>query len=66
MNEGCRNDSCWGGLREVATVEPERYYRIEITTDVGAARTRVDAVYDMQYGRSNSSGKGAWLFFREE
>ncbi len=66
VNEGCRNDSCWGGLREVATVEPERYYRIEIITDVGAARTRVDAVYDMQYGRSNSSGKGAWLFFREE
>lgn len=66
VNEGCRNDSCWGGLREIATVEPERYYRIEITTDVGAARTRVDAVYDMQYGRSNSSGKGAWLFFREE
>lgn len=66
VNEGCRNDSCWGGLREVATVEPERYYRLEITTDVGAARTRVDAVYDMQYGRSNSAGKGAWLFFREE
>lgn len=66
VNEGCRNDSCWGGLREVATVEPERYYRVEIITEVGSARTRVDAVYDMQYGRSNSSGKGAWLYFREE
>ena len=64
--EGCRNDSCWGGLREVATVEPERYYRLEIITEVGAARSRVDAVYDMQYGRSNSAGKGAWLYFREE
>ncbi len=56
----------WKGLRDVATVDPERVYRVEVTTQVGAVRKRATAIYDMQYARSNSSGKGAWLYFREE
>lgn len=66
VNEGCRDDSCWGGLREVATVEPERTYRVEVTTQVGSARKRLTGVYDLQYTRSQSQGKGAWLYYREE
>jgi len=66
VNGGSRNGDTWGGLRDVSTVEPERYYRLEIITQVGAARKRLDAVYDLQYARSNSQGKGAWLYYREE
>jgi len=66
VNEGCRDESCWGGMRELATVEPERIYRIEVTANVGAARKRLVAVYDMQAPRANSPGKGAWLYYREE
>ena len=66
VNEGCNRDHCWGGMREVATTEPERYYRLEIITTVGAARKRLSAVYDMQFARSHSEGKGAWLYYREE
>jgi hypothetical protein len=53
-------------MRELATVEPERIYRIEVTANVGSARKRLIAVYDMQAPRANSSGKGAWLYYREE
>lgn len=56
----------WGGLSEVASVEPERVYRVEIVTEVGAVRKRLTAVYDMQYARSNSQGTGAWLYYRQE
>ncbi len=56
----------WGGLKEVANVEPERVYRVEIITEVGAVRKRLTAVYDMQYARSNSQGTGAWLYYRQE
>jgi type II secretory pathway component PulK len=56
----------WGGLKEVATVEPERIYRVEITTTVGAVRKRLTAVYDMKYARSQSTGMGAWLYYRQE
>lgn len=54
------------GLKDIANVDNERVYRVEITTVVGAVRKRVVAVYDMEYARSQSSGKGAWLYFREE
>jgi type II secretory pathway component PulK len=56
----------WGGLKEVANVEPERIYRVEIVTEVGAVRKRLTAIYDMQYARSNSQGNGAWLYYRQE
>jgi hypothetical protein len=56
----------WKGLSSVATVANERVYRVEITTEVGAVRKRLTAIYDMQYARSQGSGKGAWIYYREE
>ncbi|MEZ4427947.1 MAG: type II secretion system protein GspK [Nannocystaceae bacterium] len=56
----------WGGLSEIATVAPERVYRIEVIVEVGSVKKRVTAVYDMQFQRSQSTGKGAWLYFRED
>ncbi len=56
----------WGGIREVASVQPEKTYRIEVITTVGAVHKRVTAVYDMQYQRAQSQGKGAWLYYRED
>lgn len=56
----------WNGLKDVATVAPERIYRIEVTTNVGAVNKRYQAVYDMQYARAQSQGKGAWLYVRED
>lgn len=56
----------WGGLEDLATVSPERFYRVEIITEVGAVRKRVTAVYDMQFARTQSQGKGAWLYYRED
>ena len=52
--------------KDIATIAPERVYRIEIITEVGGVRKRVEAVYDMQFGRSQSAGKGAWLYYRED
>src|SRR5690606_12372092 len=53
-------------LTDVATVDNERVYRVEVTTQVGAVRKRVTGVYDMEFARSQSAGKGAWLYYREE
>ncbi len=55
-----------GGLKEVATVKPERTYTIEVITEVGAVTKRLTATYDMQYSRSQTQGKGAWLYIRED
>lgn len=55
-----------GGLTEVATVKPERTYTIEVITEVGAVTKRLTATYDMQYARSQTQGKGAWLYIRED
>lgn len=68
VNGGSRKDTgeSWGGLKDVATVAPERIYRIEIITNVGSVRKRLTAVYDIQYARAQSQGKGAWLYFRED
>jgi type II secretory pathway component PulK len=60
------NEPGWGGLDEVATVKPEHVYTVEIITTVGAVTKRMTAVYDMQYARAQSQGKGAWLYMREE
>lgn len=54
------------GLNDVATIAPERVYRLEIIADVGAVKKRVTAVYDMQYARSQSKGTGAWIYLRED
>jgi hypothetical protein len=59
-------DGAWGGLKDVATIAPERVYSVEIITEVGAVKKRLTAVYDMQYARTQSTGKGAWLYFRED
>jgi type II secretory pathway component PulK len=66
VNGGNRNGTTWGGLKDVATVEPERIYRIEIITTVGSVHKRLTAVYDIQYARSQTAGKGAWLYYRED
>ncbi len=67
VSPGTRKDGTrWGGLEEVATVAPERIYRVEIVTEVGAVRKTLTAVYDMQFPRSQSTGKGAWLYYREQ
>lgn len=56
----------YGALQEVATVSAERIYRVELITTVGAVNKRLIAVYDMQYARSQSQGKGAWMHVRED
>lgn len=56
----------YGSLSEVAVVTPERIYRVEIITTVGAVNKRMIAVYDMQYARAQSQGKGAWMHLRED
>jgi type II secretory pathway component PulK len=66
VNGGSRDGTTWGGLKDVSTVEPERIYRIEIITTVGSVSKRLTAVYDIQYARSQSAGKGAWLYYRED
>jgi len=54
------------GLDDVATADPEHVYRIEVITEVGSVKKRLDAVYDIDYQRAQSQGKGAWLYIREE
>ena len=55
-----------GAIEDIATVEPERVYRLEVITEVGMVKKRLSAVYDMQATRTQSTGKGAWLYFRED
>ncbi len=66
--EGGKNKKgeSWGGIKDVAGVDPERIYRVEVITEVGAVKRRLTAIYDMQYARSQSKGKGAWLYYRED
>jgi hypothetical protein len=66
INGGSRDGTTWGGLKDVATVEPERIYRVEIITTVGSVHKRLTAVYDITYARSQSAGNGAWLYYRED
>lgn len=57
----------FGGLSDIATVAPERVYRIEIIAEVGAVKKRLTAIYDMQFARSEGpKGTGAWLYLRED
>lgn len=55
-----------GGLSDIATIAPERVYRIEIIAEVGAVKKRLTAVYDLQFARSESKGTGAWIYLRED
>ncbi len=55
-----------GGVQDIATVAPERVYRVEIIAEAGAVKKRLTTVYDMQYARSQSKGTGAWIFYRED
>jgi type II secretory pathway component PulK len=55
-----------GGLADVATIAPERVYRVEIIAEAGAVKKRLTTVYDMQYARANSKGTGAWIYYRED
>lgn len=66
VHEKGAKDGSYGGLEDVATVAPETVYRVEIITEVGAVKKRLNAVYDMKYTRSQSQGQGAWLYVREE
>jgi len=67
LKGGEREDGTrYGGVSELATVSPETVYRVEVITEVGAIKKRVVAVHDMAYVRSNSQGKGAWLYLRED
>jgi len=67
VKSGTREDGTrWGGISDIATVAPERVYRIEVITEVNAVKKRVSAVYDMQSPRAQSQGKGAWLYYRED
>ena len=53
-------------MQDIATVAPERVYRVEIIAEAGAVKKRLTTVYDMQYARSQSKGTGAWIFYRED
>lgn len=66
VNAGEKDGETWGGLKDIATIAPETVYRVEIITEVGEVKKRMNAVYDMQYQRAQSQGKGAWLYVREE
>ncbi|MEE9386279.1 MAG: hypothetical protein V3V08_22940 [Nannocystaceae bacterium] len=66
LTSGSNDDGEWGGIKDMATVAPERVYRVEVTTEIGAVRKRATAVYDLKYGRNQSKGRGAWLYFRED
>jgi hypothetical protein len=66
VKAGEGEEGAWNGLQDIATVAPERIYRVEIITTVGAVNKRYQAVYDMQYARAQSQGKGAWLYVRED
>ncbi|HEY8375748.1 MAG TPA: hypothetical protein VIK91_04625 [Nannocystis sp.] len=56
-----------GGLSDIATIAPERVYRIEIIGEAGAVKKRLTAVYDLQFVRSEGpKGNGAWIYLRED
>jgi type II secretory pathway component PulK len=59
-------DPTLGGVNDIATVAPERVYRVEIIAEAGAVKKRLTAVYDMQYARAQSKGTGAWIYYRED
>lgn len=65
-SEGLDSDTTTLSVGDVATVDPERTYRVEITTEVGSVRKKMTAVYGMEYVRTRTRGKGAWLHLRAE
>lgn len=59
-------DEMLGGVSDIATVAPERVYRVEVIAEAGAVKKRLTAVYDMQFARAQSKGSGAWVYYRED
>lgn len=59
-------DEMLGGVSDIATVAPERVYRVEVIAEAGAVKKRLTAVYDMQFARAQSRGSGAWVYYRED
>jgi|JI6StandDraft_1071083.scaffolds.fasta_scaffold00767_7 type II secretory pathway component PulK len=55
-----------GSVSDLATVAPERVYRVEVIAEAGAVKKRLTAVYDMQFSRAQSKGMGAWIYYRED
>lgn len=55
-----------GSVSDLATIAPERVYRVEIISEAGAVKKRVTAVYDMQFNRAQSKGTGMWIYYRED
>ena len=59
-------DEMLGGVSDIATVAPERVYRVEVISEAGAVKKRLTAIYDMQFARAQSKGSGAWIYYRED
>ncbi len=59
-------DEMLGGVSDIATVAPERVYRVEVISEAGAVKKRLTAIYDMQFARAQSKGSGAWVYYRED
>ena len=66
LESGEKDGETWGGVGDLATVAPERVYRMEIIAEAGAVKKRLTAVYDMQFARAQSRGSGAWVYYRED
>jgi type II secretory pathway component PulK len=66
LESGEKDGESWGGVGDIATVAPERVYRIEIIAEAGAVKKRLTAIYDMQFARAQSKGTGAWIYYRED
>ncbi len=66
LNGEEKEGETFGGVNDIASIAPERVYRIEIIAEAGAVKKRLTAVYDMQYARAQSKGTGAWIYYRED
>lgn len=66
LESGEKDGETWGGVGDLATVAPERVYRMEIIAEAGAVKKRLTAIYDMQFARAQTKGTGAWIYYRED
>jgi type II secretory pathway component PulK len=66
LESGEKDGETWGGVGDMATIAPERVYRMEIIAEAGAVKKRLTAVYDLQFARAQSKGTGAWIYYRED
>ena len=65
LESGEKDGESWGGVGDLASLAPERVYRMEVIAESGAVKKRLTAVYDMQFARSQSKGTGAWIYYRD-